>query len=398
MSATTAAPSQEAEPRPAEGTTPADAIDTRSPKTAARDVFDVLKRIIQSIGKDQLTLQASAVAYNFIFAVAPLLIFIMSMAAAVSRAVNPNTDETVQNVVTWLVERLPATTAEALRPVIEGALEQSGGGIITVGALLALFGARGAMGALIVALNAAYRVEETRNFVKRQLLAIGLTFATGFGIILSIALFLVGGQIGTLVADAVGLGSTWALVWNIARFPLILVILIVALAILYWAGPNSAIPLRWLSPGAVFAVVGWVVITLFVNTYFRYAGGYAESYGVLGGVLAFIFYLFLMSLVLLIGGELNAQLARRAPQADDATATETAASASPEVDPLDEGLRTAIRQARRSLAGNGEAALRVPYVTTPEQAERGRGRAVRGLAVGAATATAGLLAAVVRRR
>ena len=105
-----------------------------------------------------------------------------------------------------------------------------------------------------------------------------------------------------------------------------------------------------------------------------------------------------MSLVLLIGGELNAQLARRAPQADDATATETAASASPEVDPLDEGLRTAIRQARRSLAGNGEAALRVPYVTTPEQAERGRGRAVRGLAVGAATATAGLLAAVVRRR
>lgn len=394
MSATIDAPRRQGEPRPAEGTTPADAIETSSPSAAVRDVFGVLKRIIQSIGKDQLTLQASAVAYNFIFAVVPLLIFIAALAAAVSRAVIDDTDEIVRNVVSWLIERLPATTAVALRPVIEGALDQSGGGIITVGALLALIGARGAMGALIVALNASYRVEETRSFIKRQLLAIGLTFATGLGIILAIALFLVGGQIGTLVADAIGLGSTWATVWNIARFPLILVILIVALAVLYWAGPNSTIPLRWLSPGAVFAVVGWVVITLFVNIYFQYAGGYAESYGVLGGVLAFIFYLYLMSLVLLIGGELNAHLARMAPQEGEVAAAVDA----PAVARVDDEVRSAIRDARSTLAGNRSRPPVVPDATTSGQVERDRGVAIRGLAVGAATATAGVLAAMIRRR
>ncbi len=395
MSATSDVRQHQEEPRPAEGTTPADALDTSSAPAAGRDVFAILKRVFRSIGQDKLTLQASAVAYNFIFAVAPLLIFVMSLAAAVSRTVNPNTDETVQNIVNWLVERLPRTTAEALAPVIRGALEQSGGGIITVGALLALFGARGAMGALIVALNASYRVEETRGFIHRQLLAIGLTFATGLGIILAIALFLLGGQVGTWVADAAGIGDTWATVWNIARFPLILVILVIALAVLYKAGPNTDIPIRWLSPGAVFAVIGWVIITLFVNIYFQYAGSYAESYGVLGGVLAFIFYLYLMSLVLLIGGELNAALARRVPQEDQAALDREPAS---EPDRVDASVRTAIHDARAAISRPIAPTPIASVQPTAAGAVRNRGLVIRGLAVSAGATTAGLIAAVIRRR
>ncbi len=393
MSATSGVRQHQEEPRPAEGTKPSDAIETSSASAAGRDVFVILKGIVSRIGQDQLTLQASAVAYNFIFAIVPLLIFIAALAAAVSRAINSNTNETVNNLVAWLLERLPKTTAEALAEPISGALNQTGGGIISIGAVLALIGARGAMGSLIVALNAAYRVEETRSFIRRQLLALGLTFATGLGIILAIALFLIGGQAGTWLADAVGVGDTWATVWNIARFPLILVILVVAMAALYWAGPNTDIPFRWLSPGAVVAVVGFIVVTLFINIYFQYAGSYASSYGLLGGLLAFIFYLYVMSLVILIGGELNAALARRVPQEDQSVLDEP-----PAPDRVDASVRTAIRDARSALSRPVAQAPVAPVGSTPEGAVRNRDQAIRGLAVSAGAATAGLIAVVIRRR
>ena len=397
MSATSDARHTADEPRPAEGTSPADAVDTSSAPAAGRDVFAILKGVVSRIGKDQLTLQATSVAYNFIFAIVPLLIFITALAAAVTRAINDNTDDTVNEIVSWLIERMPENTAKALGPTIEGALTQTGGGIISIGAILALVGARGAMGSLIGALNAAYRVQETRSFIRKQLLAVGLTFATGLGIILAIALFLIGGQVGTWVADATGLGDIWATVWNIARFPLILVILVIALAALYWAGPNTDIPFRWLSPGAIFAVVGFVVVTLFINIYFQYAGGYAESYGLLGGLLAFIFYLYVMSLVLLIGGELNAGLARRVPQQDGAAATDDAIPAR-----VDDSVRSAIQDARSILERTGHAAPAVGVTVDAgpalEHAVRNRGLAIRGLAVSAAAVATGLTASVIRRR
>ena len=395
MSATSDVRQHREEPRPAEGTTPADALDTSSAPAAGRDVLAILKGIVSRIGKDQLTLQASAVAYNFIFAIVPLLIFIAALSAAVTRAISNDTNQTVNNIVNWLFERLPGNTAEALRTPIEGALTQTGGGIISVGALLALVGARGAMGSLIGALNAAYHVQETRGFIHRQLLALGLTFATGLGIILAIALFLVGGQVGTWIADAAGVGDTWATVWNILRFPIIVVILIVALAALYKAGPNTDIPIQWLSPGAVFSVIGFVVVTLFINIYFQYAGGYAESYGLLGGLLAFIFYLYVMSLVLLIGGELNAALARRVPQEDQAALDREPAS---EPDGVDASVRTAIKDARAAISRPIAPAPAAPAEPAPEGAVRNRGLAMRGLAVSAGATTAGLIAAVIRRR
>lgn len=394
MTATSEARDQIDEPRPADGTTPADAIDTSSASAAGRDVFTVLKGIVKNFGQDKLTLHASAVAYNFIFAIVPLLIFTLSLASAVSRAINPNTNATVQNVVNWLIERLPETTAQALKVPIEGALEQSSGGIITVGALLALVGARGAMGSLVTALNAAYRVEETRSFIRRQVLALGLTFATGLGIILAIALFLVGDQLIQLLSGPLNLGSTATTVWSLLRFPLILVILVVAMAALYWAGPNTDIPFRWLSPGAGLAVVGFVVVTLFINVYFQYVGGYAKSYGVLGGVLAFIFYLYVMSLVILVGGELNAALARRVPQEGEAPA---AAAEVPARDRIDESVRTAIRDARVTLSAGPAPTARTGQPTA-EGAPGVRGNAVRGLAVGAGAAVAGVLTSLIRRR
>lgn len=429
MSTTTETSERIDEPRPAEGTSPADAIATDSPRAVGVSLFAVAKQVVGGIGKDGLTTQASAVAYSFIFAIIPLLVFTFALAATVGNAINNgNTDDTVQSILDWLFARLPDTSAAALQTPIENAVGQAGGSVISLGALLALIGARGAMGSLVGALNKAYRVEETRSFISRQLLAVGLTFATGLGVILAIALFLVGDQLGTLVAGPLGLGDTWVTVWNVLRFPLILVILVGALAALYWAGPNTDIPFRWLSPGALIAVVGWVVVTLFINIYFQFSGSF-NSYGVLGGVLAFIFYLYVISLVMLIGGEINATLARRVPQ-EPGTA--------PEADPDDDvpavarpsdSVLEAIRDAREAIARRpgapsvaGLAARDVPgpadgdpVIVHPETRSRtdptgrttgrsattaptGTRRSLRTLVVGAGAIAGGIAAFLAGRR
>lgn len=124
-----------------------------------------------------------------------------------------------------------------------------------------------------------------------------------------IDVFLAGSFIGEHVANWIGLGDTWTTVWSVLRWPLIAILLIVALAFFYWAGPNVDAPFKWLTPGSVLAVLLWGVATFTLSIYFQYFGGYVEAYGALGGVLAFVFWLYVMSLILLLGGELNAVVA-----------------------------------------------------------------------------------------
>ncbi|HEU5432064.1 MAG TPA: YihY/virulence factor BrkB family protein, partial [Thermomicrobiales bacterium] len=98
--------------------------------------------------------------------------------------------------------------------------------------------------------------------------------------------------------------------WGVLRIVLIPALLIVGLAVFYWAAPNIDAPFKWLTPGSILAVVLWIVASLLLQFYFRYAAGYVTAYGILGGMLAFIFWFYVMSLILLIGGELNSVLAR----------------------------------------------------------------------------------------
>jgi membrane protein len=269
----------------------------------------------------QLSRQAAAVAYSFVFSFVPLVVFIFSAAATISRRV-AGTETTIQRIMDWVFDNLPTSTAQAVEQPLQDAITASSGGLISVSAIVALFGARGAIGSLIDGLNASYGVREGRPFLRKQLVALGLTIAVGLGIILAVVLLILGEQIGAFLAGPLGLGDFWATVWNYGRWPLILILLVFALAALYWAGPNVRLPFRWLSPGALLAVPSWIIVTLGLNLYFQYFGSYAASYGVLGGVMAFIFYIYVMSYILLIGGALNAILAKRSrapivPKAND---------------------------------------------------------------------------------
>jgi membrane protein len=280
-------------------------------KLGGIDLLDVAKRLVRKFRDDDLMDEAAAVAFHMLFAVVPLMIFMTALSGFVSRYLG--TDDVVDDVTNWLFDHLPDTTAAAVEQPIQDVLSKQQQGLLSIGAVLALWGAKNAISALMKGLNVSFGVDDARPWLKKNAVAIGLTLALGLSIVLSSILLVVGTAVGEQIFDALGVGDSWATVWLWLRWPIVLVILLLGLACLYWAGPNVDAPFRWLTPGAVLAVVLWMVATLGLGVYFKYAGSYATTYGVLGGVLAFVFWMFLTSFVILLGGELNAVLMEMSP-------------------------------------------------------------------------------------
>src|SRR5699024_8192759 len=132
----------------------------------------------------------------------------------------------------------------------------------------------------------------------------------GVLIILAFTMFVFGQQIGSWVADKVGLSSAFELAWNIARWPMAIIFIMFMLAVLYYLGPNVEQSFHWISPGSVIATILWVIVVFGFKFYVTYANP-GSAYGAVGGVVVLLFFLYLSSIVFLIGAEVNAVLQRR---------------------------------------------------------------------------------------
>jgi membrane protein len=280
-------------------------------KIAGVDVVSTAKQTFQDFREDDLQGRAAEAAYNLLFSIVPLLIFLTALSGFVARSAG--VADSMQRITTWLFDHMGTNQAQAVRDPIEHVVQESRSGLLSVGAILALWGGKNAVAAITKGLNIAFDVEETRSWPKRTAVAIGLTIALGLALTIASAAFLAGSALATDLTDKIGLGQTWQTVWSIVRWPVIAVILVVAVSALYWAAPNIDAPFTWLTPGSVLTVLVWAIATVGLGFYFAHFAGYAGgAYGALGGVLAFIFWLDLMALILLIGAELNSVLLRRA--------------------------------------------------------------------------------------
>jgi membrane protein len=177
-------------------------------------------------------------------------------------------------------------------------------------AAIALWSGSNGVSTIIRAFNRAYDVDDDRAFVKKKLLSLGLTVLMGVLTVLAFTLFVFGEQIGSWVAERVGLGSAFEVMWNILRWPMAIVFFMFMLAVLYYLGPNVEQSFHWISPGSVIATLLWIVVTFGFKFYVTYANP-GSAYGALGGVVVLMFYLYLSSIVFLVGAEINAVLQRR---------------------------------------------------------------------------------------
>jgi membrane protein len=188
------------------------------------------------------------------------------------------------------------------------------GGLISFGILGALWAAAGGVTAVMGTLNVAYDAKEERPFWKTRLIAVGLTALLALLIVGGTALIMFGDRFAAWLAALFGMGAVFTLIWGVVHYLLGLALLFLGLELVYYFGPNVEQDWRWITPGAVFAVASLIVASLLFSLYLRLAPDYSATYGSIGAVVVLMLWLYLVGAVILIGGEINSEIAHAADQ------------------------------------------------------------------------------------
>jgi membrane protein len=271
-----------------------------------RGWWHALKRSAKEFKEDNLTDWAAALTYYGVLAIFPALIVLVSILGLIG-------ESATQPLIDNLGAVAPGPAKEIFTSAIENLQGDRGaaGVLFIVGILGALWSASGYVAAFMRASNAIYDMPEGRPIWKTLPVRVGLTVVLlALLSITTIAVVLTGG-LAQRVGDVVGLGDTAVTVWNIAKWPVLLLVVSFMFALLYWAAPNVKQPgFRWLSPGGLLAVVGWLIASAAFAFYVGNFGSYNKTYGALGGVVVFLVWLWISNIVILLGAEFNAELER----------------------------------------------------------------------------------------
>jgi membrane protein len=265
-----------------------------------------LKRTFKEFKADQLTDQAAALTYYGVLAIFPMIIVIVSVLGLIGHSAT-------QPLIDNLSKVAPGPARQIFTSAIRNVQSSRGtaGVLFVVGLIGSLWSASGYIAAFMRASNVVWDVGEGRPIWKTIPIRIAVTLVTVILITVSaLAVVFTGGLAGRL-GNLIGLGSTAVTVYDIAKWPLMLLIVSVILAILYWAGPNVRQPgIRWITPGSVLAVILWLIVSGLFALYVASFASYNKTYGSLGAIVAFLVWLWLTNVVILLGAELNAELER----------------------------------------------------------------------------------------
>jgi membrane protein len=266
-----------------------------------------LKRSYREFLDDQCTDLAAALTYYAVLSLFPALIAMVSLLGVFGQG------EKTTNALLGIVQDLgPASAVDALRDPIQSlAQNQAAGFALVVGLLTALWSASGYVSAFSRAMNRIYEIEEGRPFYKLRPLQMLITlFAVALIAVVGLAL-VVSGPLARALGNAIGLGDAAVTTWQIAKWPILVAIVIVIIAVLFYVTPNVKQPkFRWMSLGAFVALVVWILASVGFGLYVSQFGSYNKTYGALAGVIVFLLWLWITNLALLFGAEFDSELER----------------------------------------------------------------------------------------
>jgi membrane protein len=270
--------------------------------------FATLKRALTEFSEDNMTDWAAALTYYGLLSLFPAMIALVSIIGLFGDP--QSTTRTLTQIVSQLG---PSSAAQTFaKPIQSITSHRSAAGILfIVGLATALWSASGYVGAFMRAANIVYETPEGRPFYKLRPLQILITLV----MIILLAALLLGvvltGPVVSAVAGPLGIGSTAQTVWNIAKWPVMLLLVVVMFSILFHAAPNVKLPgVKWVSPGALFAVVAWIIVSALFGFYVANFGSYDKTYGTLGGLVVLLVWMWITNCALLLGMELNAERER----------------------------------------------------------------------------------------
>ncbi|WP_162794321.1 YihY/virulence factor BrkB family protein [Nocardioides houyundeii] len=272
-----------------------------------RSLKYVVKRAVREFSQDQCTDLAAALTYYAVLSILPAAVALTAMLGVVGQA-----EESVDTLLEVLAPLVSDDMLGNIEPTLRDLANSQGAGIaLIVGLAGALWTASGYVGAFSRAMNRIYEVEEGRPIWKLRPQMLLLTLVLLVLMALVLVMLVVSGGLARSIGDVIGLGSTAVTVWNIAKWPVLAVVVMVIVAMLYYFTPNVKHPkIKWLSPGAIVALVTGVIASVGFTFYVANFASYNKTYGSLAGVIVALLFLWITNLALLLGAEIDAELER----------------------------------------------------------------------------------------
>ncbi|MGC5614608.1 YihY/virulence factor BrkB family protein [Georgenia sp. Z1491] len=267
----------------------------------------VARRTVAEFIDDQLIDRAAALTFFAVLSVFPALVALVSVLGIFGQGVT-----TTNAILTMLEEPLPAELVAQLRGPVASITENQGAGLgLVVGILVSMWTASNYVYAFSRAMNIVYGMEEGRPLWKHRPAMYVLTIVLVVLVGVAALLLVVSGPVARWIGDLVGLGSTAVMVWNVVRWPVLLLVVIVVIALLYYLTPNARLArMGWMSPGAALAILVAGIATVGFGSYVTSFGRFNATYGALAGVIIFLLWLWVMNLVILLGAVLDSEIAR----------------------------------------------------------------------------------------
>lgn len=263
---------------------------------------ELLKRTIAETQADDGLGLAAQLAYYFFLALFPALLFLIALAGMFA------SPDTVTRLVNALSGAAPPDVLEIIRAQLISLTQRGQGGIMTFGVVAALWSSSAALVALSDSLNRAYDVEEGRPWWKQRLTAILLTIGVAIFILASFALVVAGPELAESIASRFGLGAAFEWSWKVLQWPVVFVLVAIAIALIYYFAPDVDQDFVFLTPGSVVATALWLLGSLAFRFYVVNFGSYNETYGTIGGVMVLLLWLYISALVVIVGAEMNAEI------------------------------------------------------------------------------------------
>jgi membrane protein len=263
-----------------------------------------LKSLYQAHERDAVSTSAAALTYYFIFSLFPFLFFLVTLAAFLPLG------GSVQTLFARLRPIMPHEAMGIVEQHIKALLHKPHPKLLTAGVAVSIYSASRGVNAFREGMNLAYGVKESRSYLHTQALAIAMTAGGALLVLIGVAAMIIGGDAGVWLARHLGLMSEWLLAWRWLRWPVIVFVLMIAVAVTYHLLPDVRHKFHLITAGSVIATLAWLLATWAFSAYVSHFGKYNVTYGSIGGVIILMTWLWMTGFIFLMGGEINAILAR----------------------------------------------------------------------------------------
>ena len=266
---------------------------------------ELLRRVWAGINEDDLINRAYELAFNFLLAVFPLLLFLLALFGifTVERA------SLRSSLFYYLQHALPTAGYQVVTKTINEVGRNAGAGKLSFGLVFALFAGSGGITQLMSTLNSAYRVREGRSWLKVHLISVGLTVGIAILTIVALLLILAGGQVAEFMGSRLGLSAAIVIIWKAVQWILALAFILLAFAAIYYFAPDvKEQHWYWITPGSATGLLLWIGASIGFRAYLHVLNTYSKTYGSLGAVIILMLWFYVTGLAFLVGGEINATI------------------------------------------------------------------------------------------